>query len=347
MKRLSASFALLFAALACTEPNPEYQPPMSCDSGESAYLQSFSTSHPRKLDLVLVVDNQPGSEALLQELRASTRAIVNAVSGLDFRIAVLPTSSKGRLNIPTSCPGEVWIDANTRNPDEALQCLLQVPIVNELPVAIEGLLSIPPTMLRDDAKLLALFITLRDDCSNARKLSTPLESCEWQRDQLSSVAELASALRATRADLEATAVGVISGPNDALVYAQGSSPSASCQSPLGEALHAPRLHELAAHFEHRGAVESVCSLELATPLSSLIERLAFPTELAFCLGRQSSGGLQSVTLLMGDERVEWCREEAQHCRLGVSARCPNGELLISPAPSSADPIEVVFCGPSE
>ena len=132
---------LLFVLPQCTEPNPEYLEPVRCDEGQSYFQQVLPATQLNMIDVLLVVDNTPGSGQVRDALQEAAPTILESLEGLDYRIGVISMDGTGQLHTPrdSDCGGP-WASAEDANPREHLGCLLKIGETGAIPPA--GLESI-------------------------------------------------------------------------------------------------------------------------------------------------------------------------------------------------------------
>ena len=358
-----AAMLLMLGLSACTEDNPAFVEPERCQGGQELYLQTFPATHPQRLDVVLLVANGQGSEAMLAALRDAASDLIRAVTDYDYRIGVVLAGGSSTLYNPMgdACPSKAYVSANDPNPSAALDCLLAItPARATLPTALESLVAAlgqqaNPGFIRPEATTLVIAISLHDDCSNQGRLThTDLAHCEWQRALLTPMTELYPQLRATTANLNALHFLAIVGPTDDFTFAPGTPPSSACQGALGDAWHAPRYHRLAALMGNQAQVQSICTASLAATLRNAIaSTLQNGDEAHYCLGRPAMGGVRRVELLnrtapTKTPQVIPANQHGGFAFIGATQSCPNGLVIVDPEArqtvTADDGFDVYFCG---
>ena len=374
--RLLFSLALASGASACTVDNPAFEEPQlgsTCQTGESELRQTLRLASPRLLDVLMLVDAGPGSEAFRERLGEAMPAVVahlNSIPGLDWQAGVVSMDifdpqQQGRLQrgkttaeCRSSADRPYILRGNSASAANELACMVQLPTTgpSRQPVyaaqfALVRSLSPPPDdteqrnrgLIRPDSQLLVLFLTTRDDCSGSDQLA-PTCALDPSAADLAEQKELLATTipRFRRMDRSAQAYAALLGPR------QGDAPDeVACETGYG-VYPATRLHNFLRGLTEPGHLRSSCSPDLADELIALMEASALRDNDSICPAESMPRGPLDVVALTDDNVATRIAPEAGYLFLGPTAQCPTGELALSRqvlAEAGGRNVQVTFCSP--
>lgn len=339
--------------VACTRANPAYDPnpalPDECRSGEETTEKFANFADPDKLDVLFVVDASNDDPVALQELFANA---VTPIGGLleeleiDARFAVATTdASASGLSVGVTGPdcgnNDVAVAELGKNGwDEALRCnLFAAPSAEayDQPLAVvSDLLANPPDdFLREDARLLVVIATLRDDCSAAGALSgAPGPACA--EAELVAVDELVDGWADTHPTLDPPGLLVFAGPASDLAADAG---RPVCSSTIGQAYAGNRLFAASQRMEF-GQFHTICTDDIRRPLRDALRVFTLEGTVAVCPAEPLAHEPLAVLadgdpVSLGDDGFVF---------LNTTSSCANGAIrFATSALTGVDEVEVTYC----
>ncbi len=378
----------VLAAVGCKEGNEQFDAdPVAgdgCALGREVAQLDESFEDPRRVDVLFVVSDAPGTESLQRRLSTAIPRFIALLDsdGLDYHIGVTTgdarsASATGSLRlggdgvagceapsrIVTPADGELAARhaacnalVGTRGPH------LQQPL--DAAVAALTVRASEPdedggnfTFLRPRARLLIIFVTDRDDCSGAGvaiegdTAQSVASRCAQVADTLTSVtgsdAGFAERLRALKLDPESVAVGVFGGSDDGRETAEGDVLEASCADAEGAAVYpTTRLIRLVDALHPRSVFEPACAGSFGVSIAH-VARLGEPTAFTVCARHEVLGSPIGVELLEGSTRSSLSAGTEGFVFLGATEVCPNGAVAVSPEvlTSGNSSVELRYCTP--
>ncbi len=353
----------------CTTSNPAFEEAQSvCSEGEFYVRQPFQLADPQKVDILFVVDNSPGSLVNQQMLAAAMPGFVTAlegVLGLDWRIAVTSTDlprDQGRLLSgaagQTGCPATrpTIVDGDATNPGLLARCNVLLGEGGDVitqgfqaaRLAVEG----DNDFSRDDARLVVVFVSRRDDCTTNGGIDRDNpDECIQNPSALFSVEDFARYFEGGARALDGNPVSVVAivGPDDGRVVGPTDTLQAACNG-AGPVFSGNRYAELASYgrLARHSAVYSLCTVSLAETLRSAVTDAVAPADDQVCAGLPMSGAPQAVVLRPSAQAEESTdlSPAGDFLALGPVDGCDNGAVAIATDVHDDDTghrAEVWFC----
>lgn len=379
---LAACVGLAAFTSNCTEPNPQFSDPSEnnpCAAGELV-IESFDVARPNLVDILFVIDNSPGMGDVQNDLSDALMEFVSDLSdidGLDFHIGVISTDivnsdHQGRLQngLPDQpgCPGQrpLYVTSSTSSGPSVLACNAVLGETGDdyeagldaVRYAFLGPAGQPGAenegFARADARLVVIFVSDEDDCSNEGSLSrqNPNE-CVWDQDQLVSLETyMASngfyALIKGRSGQPVDVVAIV-GPDDGIEYDQPEEPQPVC-SGNGEAYAGRRYLAVVDAMGDRGGFHSICASRYESILDSIIDNHIVPRPEVICPMlhlSQEPASVRVIDITNAFDAVSIEESPNGYIYLGADDQCPTGRILLAPeshgAYGDAERIEVSYC----
>ncbi len=362
MKRLLPLLAL--AAVACTEPNPAYDPnPVAlgeCRAGVEVGETISEFERPEKLDVLFVVDGSGDVEDLQQVLSDSVSEFLGTLNllALDTHVAVATTDASGEAQLAR--PGRLadgcasnstvvakstdsnWISATRCNVFQGGQSGSgfdqPLRVVERLVDAGAG-----QEFFRADARLLVVIVTKDDDCSSEDPLSgIPRDVCANNPD-LVDVGDTIDAWRASRLTTDSFALAVIAGPPS---DQERMDRRPVCSSTVGSVFPANRLFRATELLGDGGYFSTACTDDIAPWLISIGKDFAANGTATFCPGAELAHEPLSVVLFDGEDQEE-VRLGEGYRYLGSTDSCENGAVQFAASSlRGIDEISLEYCSES-
>jgi hypothetical protein len=283
------------AIFGCTQPNPAYDPdpylPGECREGVEVTETFDSYERPEKLDVLFVMDDS-GDVSELQEMAAASIpkfAVALEGTGVDARVAVTTSGGSGEPTLsgavtePDGCEDNDVAVADTSDSGwaQAVACNLQQgedgdPIDQPLGV-IDAHLDAGSgnEFFRADARLLVVVFAKSDDCTHADS-SSDEEVCS-DDEALVDVADMVTRWRASRVTTDSLGLAVFAGPPSDVADDRR-----VCNATIGSVDAGNRLSRAAYALDEQGFFSSVCTDDVSTPLTEVVERFVDGATTTIC-----------------------------------------------------------------
>ena len=358
-------------AFACKMDNPSFMTEAEingadtnsafCEDGSLAVTQEFtSIAAPNLIDVLVVVSNAPGTEKIQGRLAAALPALVQQLvaKGIDFQLGIVTgdTTSQATAGsirtsprsdcsesprIITSGDGEIAATFAACNAQQgqggpAIQRLfdgarqaLEVRATDPDPITGNA------GFLRPQAKLLVLFVSNEDDCSNVENIDRDTApntqtACEWSKENLTRVDDFAQFL-VTLKGLDAVSVAVVGGADDNVDVIRPNPVSRVCDDADDKPVFpATRLISLLEALSPNSHFESACASSLRGGLVRIADLTTKQNGTTLCLNNATSEPIQKVVAL-GDqsERLEIIAPgQDGYIFLGKSNTCGDDESAV-------------------
>jgi len=366
--------------LACKEPNPVFDPNLpppgeSCVRGIET-TEPFNVAYnPDAIDVLFVIGNAPAAEPLQRRLSSAMPSFIAGLrgKGLDFHVGTVsgdtsnPNTAGSLLtggNGVAGCAGAPRFVTSAMGEDAALFATCNVQIGNNGIAAQEHLEAAQIALtvragepiteggnqgfLRPEARLLVIFASDRDDCSNANLdlagAPNSVTACEWKRDQLLPVGEALNSLLSLKDDPDRVAIGLLGGGESAARLTSPDVLSPVCKDAGNASIYpAYRLLDAVEFAAPWGYFESACSSSYAGGLGRMLDRIATPAPITLCPAARLAA--PPIEVRAGQDTVLSTGTDG-YVFLGRTDDCPNGAVSISPnaLTSTTQRIEIDFCG---
>ena len=301
----------------CTEPNPDYlEPTPPCASGQRYLAERVEFAAANKVDILVVVEKTADMDATQAALGASLGGLVDrlkADASLDWQLGVTSADTTdggalyaGRTGVE-GCPDTLptLITSATADAGATAACLAQVGTDGSpfsRPLEAARLTFVAPAnassgLVRDDARLVILFVGLHDDCSApSGVLTSDPNSCVWAADQLISAADYVATFRQTKRFAgNPVSIVSLSGPADGATVITGTAPTPACTG-AGTAFAGNRLTAVAdaAAVAGRSFSANICASNFNETLDRLFNETIAPAPDSTCLRFAPVVTLQSI-----------------------------------------------------
>lgn len=293
----------------CTEPNPGYwggepQLPGECRAGEETLEIFEDFERPDQVDLLLLVANSGEISRYQEALSVALPIFLEDLEAadLDVRVAVMTTDADGdpglarAVSTGEECRGNSTVVARSGETDwvKAASCNVlqgsdgsarQQPLAKLHEALVEDA-SLLEGFRRERARFVALVLTNQDDCSGGswqeRASGSVRDQCVWRAGDLREVSSYAAAIKQQFQTPEGFSFAVISGPDVAIDYDEGTAVRPVCSSTLGSAYPSGRLLQAAQAFGSEGLFLSSCVLDLHGHLERIKEEVLLREHVTIC-----------------------------------------------------------------
>jgi hypothetical protein len=370
LRRLFRAFLRCVAPVAlvagCTTENPAWQPPEdACPADQTYYLQEYLLANPDRVDLLFVIDSGEGSLVAQQALARAMPALVqrlNATNGLDWQLAVTSMdASNDRGGLLTGvagqagCPGDRPALLRRATPEAGVVAACNVVLGeggDRFPQAFRtARLAIEDTrngFSREDARLVVVFVSHRDDCTvgDGFDRSDPA-NCVQQADRLFSLRDFQNyyAGRTPRnRDGNPVSIVAITGPPAATPSLQPVCTGVSGARAGNRFAALTEFGRLARH----SLLLNICVSDFLPFVDPIVQTAIQPSDNALCpsfaLAGAPRGALlrESAALLPAAELSTF----GDLLLPGPTEFCPNGEVAVSNDALRGDVprrVELLYC----
>ncbi len=366
---------------ACTKDNPLFDPGAApCEDGDSFVKQRFTLVDPELIDILVVVDNSPGMADEQQAFAAAIPSLIDSLNdaNYDWRLAVTTTDmtdpgQRGALQLGLTgsqgCPETVPRVVTRQTPDARLVAACKM-IQGEqgsdfeqgfaamraaLDLAVNGV-EPNASLLRDDARLVVIFLSDEDDCSGPFA-SGDADRCTWDAAGLNNVDDYIDFLLGVvkPAPLRGQPVLIIPvvGPRDPRAVEAPQRPTPVC-SGVDNAQGGNRYRDLAAaaatELHADGRAWSICEHSFDDAIAEMFSDIIHVGADTLCAGRRMNGEVVDVRLLEDDSvnaaAIETLSSFGDFISLGAIENCDTGAVAVSTESHGADSsnvVEVRFC----
>lgn len=370
---LVAALPVAASLTGCTEPNPDFvEPTPPCATGQRYLAERVEFAAANKVDILVVVEKTAEMAATQAALGASLSGLVDrlkADSSLDWQIGVTSADTAdggalfaGRAGVE-GCPETLpaLLTSTTADAAATAACLAQVGTDGSpfsRPLESARLALVAPAnagsgLVRADARLVLMFVGLRDDCSApAGILTADPNSCIWAADQLIPAADYVATFRQTKRFAgDPVSVISIAGPADGATVATGTEPTPACTG-AGTAYAGNRLTAVATAeaVGGRSQVSNICASTFNDALNRAFDTAIAPTQDSTCLRFAPVDGLQSIYplnavaggLQAADSPID---ESGFWLNAGTDSSCDTTRILLDESghPGSAAAYELRYC----
>lgn len=374
---------------ACVEDNPAFDPDRDtqdggeeeegCAEGQEITQTIPALEDPRQLDVLVVLSDAPGADALQQRVSAAMPGFVRSLddAGLDWHLGFVAggttsSANQGTLRANTTASPEcssaprvvttggqagvyaacnALVGTNGSHIQEPMAAALTALTTRAAEPAESGGNA---GFLRPRARLLVVFASDRDDCSgqggaaigaSARRAAT--DCALLSNTRLTPVEQVAQQLGALKNDPSAVSVAVLGGSDDGKTITPEEAQEPSCMDAQGNAVYpATRMIELSDLFAPGGEFESACASSFGLSFEH-IARLLEAGSVELCPRSQVVDPALTVVRVQGDERVDVELGAEGYLYLGPTDACPNGAVRLHPSVLSGltGSIELRYCTP--
>ncbi|MBH23726.1 MAG: hypothetical protein CMH57_04525 [Myxococcales bacterium] len=337
----------------------------ACPGGGDPITQEFtSLADPAQLDVLVVVSNAPGSSDLQARLSEAMPALVQQLTsaGVDYQLGVVTGDTESSATAGSIRSGGV---GQVNGCDEAPRIITAAdgqqaaayaacnalqgqggPELQRFFDAVEQALTVRATdtdeltgnagFLRPQARLLVLFASDRDDCSNLDPIDTagapnPQTACEWSAIDLRDTADFAQTLVGLKKDLGSTSVAVLGGADDGVdVLAPEAVAFVCTDAAMNPVYPTTRLLELADAISPNARFESACAASYLGAMVRFSELLGDQSAARLCLDDAAAGPVRAVTRVAADDsEADIPQGEDGYLYLGATADCATGAVQIA------------------
>lgn len=381
---LLLSLLALTALSACVEDNPLFDPDpvneenaLTCERGREISQVVSTFEDPTKLDVLFVVSNAPGAAPLQQRLSSAVPRLISILEDqkIDYQIGTIGADTRNTAQAGRLLTGGVGDDtcadapriitpehggqaggfaacnmlvgtngSHIQEPLEAATLALTQRATE--PAEINGNAG----FLRPRARLMVLFATDRDDCSNEnatlRDTNAEAAATDCTRaSNLSATEDFVSMLRALKTNQNTISVGLIGGSDDGRDLRGDEVLPPTCKDASGADIYpATRLLDVVEQLSPQSDFESACAASYGVSIARL-GQLAEPSPIEVCPSTEITDPDVSVNLLQGDQRTGVEEGASGFLYLGSTSECSNGTIQISHDTLSGEDgrIELRYC----